>query len=66
MGISAMSTSAHTRTRTERVFDTRTLISNNLSLSFFGLLAQLVEQRTFNPLVACSNHAQPTKKLKAT
>ena len=25
-----------------------------------GLLAQLVEQRTLNPLVVCSNHTQPT------
>ena len=25
-----------------------------------GSLAQLVEQRTFNPLVACSSHARPT------
>ena len=28
--------------------------------SFFGSLAQLVEQRTFNPLVAGSNPARPT------
>ena len=27
---------------------------------FFGSLAQLVEQRTFNPLVASSNLARPT------
>jgi hypothetical protein len=27
----------------------------------FGSLAQLVEQRTFNPLVAGSNPARPTK-----
>ena len=26
-----------------------------------GLLAQLVEQRTLNPLVECSNHSGPTK-----
>ena len=30
---------------------------------FFGSLAQLVEQRTFNPLVAGSNPARPTKHL---
>jgi hypothetical protein len=29
-------------------------------ISFFGSLAQLVEQRTFNPLVAGSNPARPT------
>ena len=28
--------------------------------AFFGSLAQLVEQRTFNPLVAGSNPARPT------
>ena len=31
-----------------------------------GLLAQLVEQRTFNPLVAGSNPAQPTKTSKGS
>ncbi|VXC38776.1 hypothetical protein BURKHO8Y_210442 [Burkholderia sp. 8Y] len=30
----------------------------------FGSLAQLVEQRTFNPLVAGSNPARPTKEFK--
>ena len=29
----------------------------------FGLLAQLVEQRTLNPLVACSIRAESTKNL---
>ena len=29
-----------------------------------GLLAQLVEQRTLNPLVVCSNHTQPTTEHK--
>ncbi len=29
---------------------------------WFGSLAQLVEQRTFNPLVAGSNPARPTNK----
>ena len=29
--------------------------------SICGSLAQLVEQRTFNPLVACSSHARPTR-----
>ena len=29
--------------------------------AFFGSLAQLVEQRTFNPLVAGSSPARPTK-----
>jgi hypothetical protein len=29
-----------------------------------GSLAQLVEQRTFNPLVAGSNPARPTKRFK--
>ena len=29
-------------------------------LGFVGSLAQLVEQRTFNPLVAGSNPARPT------
>ena len=28
-----------------------------------GLLAQLVEQRTLNPLVACSSRAEPTKNF---
>jgi hypothetical protein len=37
-------------------------VKNYYNLSFvFGSLAQLVEQRTFNPLVACSSHARPTK-----
>ena len=27
-----------------------------------GLLAQLVEQRTLNPLVECSNHSRPTRQ----
>jgi hypothetical protein len=31
--------------------------------AFFGSLAQLVEQRTFNPLVAGSNPARPTKEF---
>jgi hypothetical protein len=31
---------------------------------FLGALAQLVEQRTFNPLVAGSNPARPTRILK--
>ncbi len=31
---------------------------------WFGSLAQLVEQRTFNPLVAGSNPARPTKQIK--
>ena len=30
----------------------------------FGSLAQLVEQRTFNPLVAGSNPARPTKYFR--
>jgi hypothetical protein len=30
----------------------------------FGSLAQLVEQRTFNPLVAGSNPARPTKYVR--
>ena len=30
-----------------------------------GLVAQLVEQRTFNPLVASSSLAQPTKNHAA-
>jgi hypothetical protein len=30
----------------------------------FGSLAQLVEQRTFNPLVAGSNPARPTTNLQ--
>ncbi len=30
----------------------------------FGSLAQLVEQRTLNPLVECSNHSRPTKQAK--
>ena len=30
----------------------------------FGSLAQLVEQRTFNPLVAGSNPARPTSIIK--
>ena len=33
------------------------------NLAFFGSLAQLVEQRTFNPLVAGSNPARPTTNL---
>jgi hypothetical protein len=32
--------------------------------AFFGSLAQLVEQRTFNPLVAGSNPARPTKEFQ--
>ena len=28
-----------------------------------GSLAQSVEQRTFNPLVACSSHARPTSPI---
>ena len=32
--------------------------------AFFGSLAQLVEQRTFNPLVAGSNPARPTTNLQ--
>ena len=35
------------------------IIGHNLNLS--GLVAQSVEQRTFNPLVAGSNPAQPTR-----
>jgi hypothetical protein len=31
-----------------------------------GTLAQLVEQRTFNPLVAGSNPARPTSLAKAS
>lgn len=31
----------------------------------FGSLAQLVEQRTFNPLVASSSLARPTNEQKA-
>jgi hypothetical protein len=31
-----------------------------------GLLAQLVEQRTLNPLVVCSNHTQPTNHQKVS
>ncbi len=30
----------------------------------YGSLAQPVEQRTFNPLVARSNRARPTNKIK--
>ena len=35
----------------------------NLRLSL-GTVAQSVEQRTFNPLVASSNLARPTSKIK--
>ena len=38
-----------------------TIRSSDLS---FGLLAQLVEHRTLNPLVVCSSHTQPTSKNK--
>ena len=34
-------------------------------IAALGSLAQLVEQRTFNPLVAGSNPARPTKILKS-
>ena len=34
---------------------------NCAKILFLGLLAQLVEQRTLNPLVACSIRAEPTK-----
>ncbi len=33
-------------------------------MSNYGSLAQPVEQRTFNPLVARSNRARPTNKIK--
>ena len=39
-------------------------LSKNSHAVLFGTLAQLVEQRTFNPLVAGSNPARPTKKFK--
>ena len=32
----------------------------------FGSLAQLVEQRTFNPLVTGSNPVRPTKEIKGS
>src|SRR5258708_4493285 len=35
-----------------------------MRLPFFGRLAQSVEQRTFNPLVASSSLAPPTNALK--
>ena len=39
-----------------------------MTMSFlgWGTLAQLVEQRTFNPLVAGSSPARPTNIFKAT
>ena len=37
------------------------IIIHNLNLS--GLVAQSVEQRTFNPLVPGSSPGQPTKNL---
>ncbi|MEY3996473.1 MAG: hypothetical protein RL344_816 [Pseudomonadota bacterium] len=43
------------------LFLTKTPISATIVTYIFGSLAQLVEQRTFNPLVACSSHARPTK-----
>jgi hypothetical protein len=42
-------------------FDSNRL--NPYNLASFGSLAQLVEQRTFNPLVAGSNPARPTTNL---
>jgi hypothetical protein len=39
---------------------------NLVVFSKFGSLAQLVEQRTFNPLVAGSNPARPTKQRKGS
>ena len=39
-------------------------MSNIGAVKQSGSLAQLVEQRTFNPLVAGSNPARPTKIIK--
>ena len=41
--------------------DRASIIIHNLNLS--GLVAQSVEQRTFNPLVPGSNPGQPTKDI---
>ena len=38
-------------------------MSNIGAVKQSGSLAQLVEQRTFNPLVAGSNPARPTSKI---
>jgi hypothetical protein len=43
------------------LFDFPGLKNQIESTKSFGSLAQLVEQRTFNPLVAGSNPARPTK-----
>ncbi len=39
-------------------------LEHTIILVFRGSLAQLVEQRTFNPLVAGSNPARPTTNIK--
>ena len=39
-------------------------MSNPVQSEDFGTLAQLVEQRTFNPFVVGSTPARPTKKFE--
>ena len=41
--------------------DRRMTATYNPAFPFAGSVAQLVEQRTFNPLVASSNLARPTR-----
>jgi hypothetical protein len=44
---------------------TQNTVAGRIQFSRRGTLAQLVEQRTFNPLVAGSNPARPTKEYFA-
>ena len=53
------------RAHKQKKFDNFIRLPTIRTSDFFGLLAQLVEHRTLNPLVERSSRSQPTNKLKA-